>query len=85
MSFKNVIHHQTNKTTKQNISLGANIRQERQNRLRTKRSPGRPEIYRFSSRYETEGGGETDGNVDAGEPVDILYLDFQKAFDMVPH
>ena len=28
---------------------------------------------------------ETTKWVDEGSPVDILYLDFQKAFDKVPH
>jgi len=24
-------------------------------------------------------------NLDSGEPVDVIYLDFQKTFDKVPH
>ena len=31
------------------------------------------------------GGGEITKWIDEGSPVDIIYLDFQKAFDNVPH
>ena len=31
------------------------------------------------------GGGEITKWMDEGSPVDIIYLDFQKAFDNVPH